>query len=144
MKLIPLKQWFCDTCGELISKPEDACLEWYLDRNTSAETGFRIVHAHQPACRYDERQLERDKKSLLDLPFNTVIWPDGLGALLYVMEHTTFASVKDFIDIVRRLQVPYYEEARHYWQQAEKDGLFDGSEYTMKALLSIINRYGEK
>ena len=37
---------------------------------------------------------------------------------------------------------PYYEEARQYWKQAEKDGLFDGSEYTTRALLSIINRYG--
>ena len=144
MKLIPLKQWVCDSCGAVIEKPEDAWFEWYLDRNTSLETGFRIVHANYPSCRYDDRQLEQENKSLLDLPFSAVIWPDGLGALLYLTEHTSFADIKEFIDIVRRLHIPYYEEARQYWKQAEKDGLLDGSEYTTRALLSIINRYGER
>ena len=144
MKLIPLKQWICDSCGEIIEKPEDAWFEWYLDRNTSSETGFRIVHANRTSCRYDDRQLEQQNKSPLDLPFSTVTWPDGLGALLYLTEHTSFADIKEFIDIVRRLHIPYYEEARQYWKQAEKDGLLDGSEYTIKALLAIINRYGER
>ena len=144
MKLIPLKQWICDACGETILNAEDGWLEWYLDRNTSYEAGFRIVHASRLSCRYNERQLEQQNRSPLDLPFSTLIWPDGLGALLYLMEHTNFANHKEFVDIVRRLHVPYYEEARQYWQQAEKDKLFDGSEYTMKALLNIINRYGEQ
>ncbi len=144
MKLIPLKQWICDSCGGIIEKPEDAWFEWYLDRDTSYETGFRIVHAGQTSCRYDDRQLEQENKSPLDLPFATVLGPDGLGALLYLTEHTSFADLKEFIDIVRRLHIPYYEEARQYWKQAGRDGLFDGSEYTTKVLLSIINRYGEQ
>ena len=46
MKLIPLKQFICDTCGGIINSPEEGWLEWLLDVNTTPHTnyGFKIIH----------------------------------------------------------------------------------------------------
>ena len=46
---------------------------------------------------------------------------------------------------MRRMTVPYYEEARIYWDEAEADGFFaDGNEYWIYqpiTLKELIERY---
>jgi hypothetical protein len=42
-KLIPLQQWYCDTCDELIGKPEEGWLEWMVDEERQGY-GYRICH----------------------------------------------------------------------------------------------------
>jgi hypothetical protein len=41
--LLPLSQWICDGCGQLIECAEDGYLEWLRDENGRAH-GFRIIH----------------------------------------------------------------------------------------------------
>lgn len=56
-------------------------------------------------------------------------------------------NFRKWVTLVRRLQTPYYEEARLYFKRAKMDGLFDGANeivlYSEQFLRSIINRYGE-
>jgi hypothetical protein len=50
------------------------------------------------------------------------------------------ARVKWF---VIRLYLPYWEEARQYWEQSCKDGFHDKCGFSEKDLLSIIDEYSE-
>ncbi len=85
MKLIPLKQWVCDSCGGVIEKPEDGWFEWYTEMNLSLDTGFRIVH-YRESCMYNERMLGHQNRSPSDLGLATVLGSGGLGYLLLKLE----------------------------------------------------------
>jgi len=56
---------------------------------------------------------------------------------------------EEFLEILRRLMIPYYEEARQYFSRAENDGLIEGlrgfkaGHYVWKPdkLIEIIEEY---
>ena len=154
MKLVPLKQWICDSCGGIIEKPDDGWLEWYEDRNTYLQAGFRIVHHGHASprnphskCQYDGKQLYSQNKMLLDNKLVDFLGLDGLGVLISMIETRKFADIKEIVYIVRRLHFPYYEEARQYWDDAKRDGFFDGANeywpFLKRTLQAIIKRYEE-
>ena len=53
-----------------------------------------------------------------------------------------------FTEIFRRLQLPYYEEARRYWEQAKRDEFFDGANeiriYQSEFLQDMVKNMGTK
>ena len=55
-------------------------------------------------------------------------------------------DIREYVELVRRLTIPYYEEARMYWQEALDDGYFtDANEiwiYGTKTLKHLIEEYG--
>jgi hypothetical protein len=147
VKLKPLKQWICDSCGEIIKKPENGWFEWYINDNTNIEEGFRIVH-HQKACMYAAKSLRKQNKLVADLNLTDVIGPNGLADSLFRIELSEkgvykIKDLREFVEILRRLHVPYWEEARRYWDKAHKDGFHDACDYGENALLSILNEYAE-
>ena len=147
MRLRPLKQWICDSCGEIIKKPNDGWFEWYKDTKKSVERGFRIVH-HKKECMYPSSQLKRQNRIVKDLNLTDVVGSDGLGHLLQWIELSEkdvykIADMIEFVSIMRRLYLPYWEEARLYWDKAYKDGFHDGCDFSENQLLSIIDKYGE-
>lgn len=142
----PLAEFVCDTCSELIASPDDGWLEWFRDSHGAA-TGFRIVHhlkasplaAESAAgCYYD-----RERRAS-DMHLRHCLGADGLVHLLAVLE-SALADPAEVIEIIRRLQIPHYEEARLYWDRAEEDLYFEGSNevwpYTQEALTGLIARY---
>lgn len=153
--LKPLKNFCCDTCGELIEEPSHGYVEWDWteDGDQRLDTGWRIVHhpTHSP----------RPNGCYAGLPLSTALdeylGPDGqarLLAFLDVGEHiptserrNRVADMREFVEFVRRLTLPHYEEARRYWSAAEVDGYFDGANeawpYTQKALKELIARYSD-
>ena len=147
MRLIPLKQWICDSCGEVIEKPKDGWFEWYSDTRTHLETGFRIVHSRE-SCMYDDRTLREQHRSPLDQQLPVVLGSSGLGYLLFMLELTEkkkvvrkIASVSEFVEMIRRLHLPYWEEARLYWKDAYREGLHDACSFDEKTLITIIEEY---
>ena len=145
MRLKPLKQWICDSCNEVIEKPEDSWFEWYVDNNDSLEKGFRIVH-HKKECMYDGRILRRENKMTADMPLPSSLGSDGLSGLLFRIELSEkgiykIADLKEFVEIMRRLYIPYWEEARHYWHRALNDGFHDGCQFSAESLQDIIREY---
>ena len=69
------------------------------------------------------------------------------GALL--MEKYKGPRVKDmreFVEFIRRLTVPYYEEARLYFEHlsSDDDFILELSIYHEEELRKIIQKYGEK
>lgn len=147
MKLTPLKQWICDSCGEIIEKPEDGWFEWYQDKKTDLSAGFRIVH-HRDSCMYNDRVLNQQGRTTLDLNLTDVLGGGGLGYLLFSIELSEkkgvykLADLEEFIEMIRRLHLPYWEEARLYWDEAYRDGFHDKCDFSDNTLLSIIKEYG--
>lgn len=146
MKLIPLKQFVCDTCGKVINRPEDAWIEWLCQAHPKTGTHlshkFRIVH-HYPASpityihgcyKYTNNPDKADNHltDFLDMYL--------LGLDVWKM--------KEFKFLMQRLTVPYFEEARFYFDYAIDDPEFDagmfpegGNEAGFKY---IVDRYRKR
>jgi hypothetical protein len=145
MKLKPLKQWYCDSCRKIISCPEDGWFEWYSYNNNSIIAGFRIVH-HQIKCQYNEKGLLLNNKQLRDLNLTDILGEDGLGFLLLLIEESEtggekLENINEILEIIRRTSIPYWEQARFYWQEALSRGY--NHVYTKERLLSIIEEHDE-
>lgn len=135
MRLEPLKQWFCDTCGEIIEKPEDGYLQWRRNSDFKIED-FVIVH-HKVAS-----PLNHDKDGCYKRHYNSdnslveFLGDRGLVNLhsladpgpYHMPEFDMFVNdVRKWLEIYKRLHLPYYEEARQYWDRAINDGYFGDS-----------------
>lgn len=136
-KLIPLKQWICDECGELIEQPEHGYVEWQCDGDSSTKHKFRIVHRgdHSPKkphgdCFYPNS--ERGGDTALDgLLGDTgrvrlTSWLDP-GEEFTGANRRTVKSLREWVVLFRRLQVSNFEEARLYFDQAVNDGRLGGA-----------------
>ena len=57
----------------------------------------------------------------------------------------TLPEMRSFVDTVRRLHIPYYEEARQYFSKVDADGQFSGqnevSVFLPETCKAIIERY---
>ncbi|PRR70902.1 hypothetical protein [Clostridium thermopalmarium] len=151
MKLIPLKQWICDVCGEIIEKPEDGYVQWHRDSNMKIDD-FIIVH-HQSASprkctsngcyKYDS---DSDLKSFLGehgiVELHALLDPGPYHLPEYCKQ---VADIRKWSDLYKRLQLPYYEEARKYWHRAMSDGYFGDSNevyiYLPNNLKRMIEHY---
>jgi hypothetical protein len=148
MKLEPLKQWICDSCGELINKPEDGWWEFLNDRKTNLVSGFRIVH-HRKQCMYDDKSLRSEGKRVGDLELDHMLTSGGFGHMLQWLELSETGKIDErieiteFTEIMRRLYLPYWEEARQYWEQSYKEGFHDKCGFSEGDLKNIIAEYGE-
>jgi hypothetical protein len=148
MRLLPLSQWKCDACGQIIERPEMGWVEWLAGptRGTKAHA-FRIVH-NSSRCQYPSMARVHD------IHLIHLLGPDGLATLLEVLSpggHTGnreegVASLDEWGELVRRLHIPHYEEARQYWADAEADNFFSRSpehaRYSQTTILDILAQYG--
>jgi hypothetical protein len=112
MRLLPLSQWKCDTCGQIIERPEMGWVEWLAGptRGTKAHA-FRIVH-NSSHCQYPSMGRVHD------IHLIHLLGPDGLATLLELLSpggrsgnrEDGVASLDEWGDLVRRLHVPHFEE----------------------------------
>jgi len=151
MKLEPLKQWICDSCGKLIEKPEDGWWEYLHDMGKNLISGFHIVHyGNERSCYYNEQALLSKNISVGSMHLEHMITSGGFGHMLNWLELSETKKIDDrfdmtsFIEIMRRLYLPYWEEARQYWERAFKDGFHDKCCFSENDLLSIIDEYGKQ
>lgn len=160
--LIPLKQFICDTCGEIIEKPEDGYIEWRQFRNKETNMyevkNFHIVH-HISALPNKNLSMgcqHLDFDNLHDMPLNSFIdenykmanllrFIDMGDIIIPDYKQTHVLDVRNFVETFRRLTIPYYEEARLYWNEAKDDGCFDGASevviYSVNLLKGIVDKY---
>ncbi|MFT3796522.1 hypothetical protein [Flavobacterium sp.] len=151
--LQPLTQFLCDTCHGVIENPDQGWIEWLSKYDGTVpkrrSTNFRICH-HKMSC-----QKLAKHPDCADLPLREFVGAKAavhLASLLDVgrfherdysgPEVTDFA---EFAELMRRLTIPYYEEARQYWNRAMHDGYFyDQNEiylYLPDSLMSMIEHY---
>lgn len=104
----PFVRWRCDECGQWIEDAEDGWVEWR--ESEGALVDFRIVHRVSVSPRGGEQGCYGDDIAGNMLLENTLD-VDGLAWLLGVLDKFKVAQ-PEFAELVRRLQVPFYEEAR--------------------------------
>ncbi|WP_427138442.1 hypothetical protein [Psychrobacillus psychrodurans] len=145
-RLKPKQQWICDNCGEVIESIEDGCLEWYKGNDDSLVENFRIVH-HDSTCMYDPQMLFKEGKQAISMLLESLVGDSGLVYLLG-LGVTEIRNFTEYQEIIKRLHVDHYEEARLYWHLAEEDHFFEGANaawpYLPETSLKIIHKYKEK
>ncbi len=143
----PLESWYCDVCDEKIEDVNKGYVIWKVS-DESKHHDFKIIH--QKKC--DSKNDYPLSKALKDF-----IGEDGLTSLLSMLSlgpiklmdsQESYSKIVDtdkFIDLIRRVQIPYYEEARrHFHESALLEEFSDSNEvypYVSEELKRIINTY---
>jgi hypothetical protein len=130
----PLSSWVCDTCGQKITEPQSAnVISRVLDDDATAE--YRIVHKNMGG-----RTCDPGAKGgfLHNMSLDTYLGPDGLAWILSELSlgplregqgQPRVDDVNQFVDFVRRVQTPWYEEARRrFGERSVQDALSDANE----------------
>ena len=120
-KVEPLTRWECDECGGPVTV-KDGYVVW-ADKE-GVDHRFRIIH--QTICDDNNRYLS-------SLPLSDFLGADGLSKLMSFMSYGPLDDtpgeeiiphrIKDvnlFVDFLRRVQVPYYEEARRWFSDGDE------------------------
>ena len=142
----PLTRWRCDRCGEWIEDASKGYVIWGSHGDTKPD--FEIIH--QGKCDNDAKPRSQ--------PLNDFLGSDGLARLTSML---SYGIVRDceppgdlhrvhdldqFVDFMRRVQLPNYEEARSYLLSAEaKEELSSASEsypYLQKHLKDAAKSVG--
>ncbi len=155
--LRPLEQWYCDTCGEIIEKPKDGWVHWRTDQPGKAY-GFEIMHHARASPRggfngcYHARMEQ-------DMHLEAMLGPRGIVRLLSLVDAGSYhdragsgvpgvADLRGWVELFRRLHLPYYEEARLYFERARQDGHLQGESevalYLEATLKSLCETYGDQ
>ena len=162
--LEPLKQWICDSCSGIIESREDGWVE-FLTENApqnqgfprSLYYGFIITHDDQTSplkplkCEYSRNKGSGSQR--IDVFFKEA----GYVHLLSFLDLGKYANkkyegpqvkdIREFVDFMKRLTVPYYEEARQYFDQANKDVEFherlNVGIYGPEFLKNVIQKFGK-
>jgi len=66
---------------------------------------------------------------------------DGLAYLLSIFDRNLRDS-KELVDIIKRLHIAYYEEARLLLKRALEEGFIDCRDDTQVTLKGVIAKYG--
>lgn len=145
----PLTHWYCDTCGKQIVSAKDGYVIW-KDTGSEGPRSYRIIHHG----RCDRRGEYNSSAALVDflgadgfatatalISVGTVIRNRGVGSV-------ASGDVDDWVDFVRRVQLPYYEEARRCFNNPEyREEMSDANEvapYLEENLKRTIRRFGGK
>lgn len=151
--LKPLEQFYCDTCGELINTVEEGYVEWLSSTDYSSRQitnqEFSIIH-NKRECSSRNRNDSQQSASLKDFTKEK-----GLVNLLSKIDcgpiHNpnfngpNISEFRIYLEFMRRLTLPYYEEARKYWTEAVGDGYFNDMNeikiYLPDTLKGLIEKY---
>ena len=120
--------WRCDSCHLRITSIEDGWVEWLAAENKRGGnilSGLRLVHRHterrgqdEHTCRYDPRKVFGRHKSVVEgVALESVVGPDGLMLLLSFLASGEFPRA-EVLELAKRVQVPGYETARTFLQEA--------------------------
>jgi hypothetical protein len=142
--------WVCDSCGDLITDPPTSLLVWRRDAD-GKRVDFKIVHKSIDGrtCDPGDRAGYRNSVELHNL-----LGPEGQAHLLSMVSAGPFhgpgetppdiADFDQWVDVFRRLQTPWYEEARSRFDDDDVQAAFAGSNetqpYRPESLEAIANR----
>lgn len=104
----PFVRWRCDECGQQIDDPVDGWVEWR--ERDGALHEFRIVH-HISASPRGGPQGCYGSDIAGNMLLERTLAVDGLAWLLGMLDRSTVVQ-SQFAELVRRLQLPFYENAR--------------------------------
>jgi hypothetical protein len=157
MALTALKQWICDRCGDVIEKPEDGWVHWRRDRTTRRVSEIEILHHLTASPKGGERGCYPARMDS-DMHLTAMLGSRGIVDLLSMMDVGAYhdpdarhiggvTDVRNWVEVFRRLHVPYYEEARLHFKKARANGDLDGVNevalYLPDTLRQIVEDYAD-
>ena len=115
-------KWYCDSCGGGITDPNMSLMTW-RENDDRRGYDYRLVHKNSGDGTCDPGS-KRGYGSSLEV--SNVLGPDGLSELLSHLSLGPLitstgeslcrvADMDGYVDIIRRLETPYYEEARRHY-----------------------------
>jgi hypothetical protein len=105
----PFTRWRCDECGQTIAGAPEGWVEWRERDGLLCD--FRIVHHISASPRGESGCYGSGIAG--NMLMEEVLGDDGLAWLLGLLAKTPVVRVQ-FAEFVRRVQVPFYEEARNH------------------------------
>ena len=118
--------WVCDICSDPIPTSRVGLVIW-RDSDERPMYDFKIVHKSMDAWRCWERAEADGYRASYELGW--CIGIDGLTNLLSWLSRgpvdggghpdVVFEDLDGYVDLARRLQTPYYEEARRRFREQE-------------------------
>ena len=141
MKLNSLQQFICDECQGVIEKIDDGWVEWF-NGDENPLHGFRIVHGSKASSRFKKggNCYYPESSNASGLQLKVFTGSDGLALLLSFFGRK-LSDPNEFAEIIRRIYIPHYEEARHYLEKAYTSGIIDDKVYGQADLKKVINEY---
>ena len=140
----PLSVWYCDTCGDKINDSTHGYVIW---RSAGNPHDFKIIH--QKDCDHKDHS----SSAALD----DFLGPRGLsycltflsaGPIIHNLNGSSnqpHPNLSEFVDFMRRVQVPHYEQARRSFSNSDLlSHLSDSNEfapYIPETLFRIANEY---
>lgn len=125
----PLTKWYCDVCGDTVDV-EKGYVIWR--RTDGVRWDFKIIH----------KVICDDKSYGSSLPLSDFLGPDGLIRLTSFLSYGEYhlrslesdqsrgamvRNMDEFVVLLRRLQIPFYEEARRRFGDVEFQQDVDGA-----------------
>lgn len=130
-------QWVCNKCGSLIRCAQEGFLTWvaYDGENGEQKRGdIHIVHhytasplrnVHRLGCYFEiSKAHELSNGRQQDDYLASFLGPDGLMQLLALL-YDGRLPVNEVLEIIKRLHIPGYEEARPYFIRALEEELIE-------------------
>ena len=109
----PLTEWYCDVCGEKITNVKDGYVTW---KSTAAHKAHDFIIIHQGKCDDQRNPSSNALEDFVGVAGLTYLLSMlSLGTVMHTQgqaPHCRVADTDEFVDFVRRVQTPYYEEAR--------------------------------
>lgn len=138
-------EWICDTCAEPVKDPTMSLVVWRHD-DDRGDRDFKLVH--KGAC--DPDPEGREYMASLDL--KVFLGDDGLAMLLSWLADGPLhgagrrgsriapEALYGFVDLVRRVQTPGYEQARARFRDQDVQHVLAGANEYLPYLPSTLER----
>lgn len=129
------RKWTCDRYFRPIESVKDGWVEWLsigAYPNIRSEN-LRLVHhksaspltEREPGCYFNQKPIfDRTGYMVEDLPLRNFVGSDGLMMLLHLLEEGQLPE-EEVLEMIKRLHIPGYEQARHYFDEAIAAGVFE-------------------
>jgi hypothetical protein len=126
--------WICDTCGGTIANAEDGWVEWLTRREDGKRSGrgLRLVHRWVSSprtdarrCQYDgDLEFKKNKHTISDTDLPSMLGPGGLMDLLSMVSDDEVPK-EESLEMIKRLHISGYEQARRHFKRAISEGIFE-------------------
>ncbi len=112
----PITKWYCDVCGEVIDDVKKGYVIWKSNEHGKSHA-FKIIH--QTKCDQRDHSLSAALRDFVgDDGMTKLLSHLSLGPIKRRLDQTSRCDVADFdefVDFFRRVQTPFYEEARRHF-----------------------------
>ncbi|SKF35392.1 Uncharacterised protein [Mycobacteroides abscessus subsp. massiliense] len=144
----PLTVWRCDSCGDDITSPTRSLVIWRRDDERRG-FDFRIVHKSMDGYKCDPGA---GQGFCYHTELENFLGANGLAYALSLLSPgplmgSTDVQVLDFngfVDLVRRTQTPWYEQARTQWDTEQTRDWFTDANQVYPYQPAVLERIAKQ